>query len=179
MSCQILHTQSYISGNENLDNSFANIDTAFNKSDQMMQFQNRIQAHNISSVPSGNYDETQVHKADNADSINNNLQSILNSKQGNIAAVDKMDSRIDEVIGSIYGQKTCQPIDRNATFNPNKYGSELLEGYNGDVQYMNSTIPESTENSMSIFKLVLLLLLIAALIYGGYQIYKNNKLSWT
>ena len=181
MSCQLMpiQNQSNVSGNED-NGMFATLDTAFNKSEEMAQFQNRIQNCNIN--PTNNEDKVKT------DLVNDNLQNLISHNENK---VDKMDSSIDEVIGSIYASSVpkCLPIDRSTRFSAQKYGTELLEGYSEAIaqppmnrnslgpMYNNNLqgVAVNRNSNMSIFKLLLLVLLVAALVYGGYHIYKNSN----
>ena len=142
----------------NMLTSFATVDSAYSQSPSMKNFQNKMMCHNplIS--------QNLIDKPDQAQSINNDINALLhihNIKNSNNKIDDKMDKNIDEIIGSVYAENNY--VQKQKENNVAIYNDQY-------PQY----IPNMTNNNsgMGTFKIILLLILIAAFLYGGYWLYK-------
>ena len=130
--------------------SIATLDQAYIQSDSMKNFQDKMMSHNplLSQNLVDNPNETQ--------SINNGIDAILRAnKLDTENGSDKMDKNIDEVIGSVYEKNTrkVMPVHPPYVMEIKPYG---MDGF-------------------GLFKIILLLILLAALLYGGYWLYNNYK----
>lgn len=142
------------------DNSchFANLDVAFNPSGLMNDFQNKMVSKNPFSQKLMENDVFDI----------NDLKISQQSEE-------KIDNNIDQMIGALYNsdheftkQNGVQiPLTRQQYYLTQQHGSELLEKF-------KSHDTSCTINGMNFFKFLLLLILIAALIYGIYWLYKEN-----
>ncbi|AGC01735.1 hypothetical protein H012_gp730 [Acanthamoeba polyphaga moumouvirus] len=159
-------------------NTMAPLDTAYNNSNLMRDFQNKLSGNNT--IPINN----------NAN-INDNISNLVRNNQIlPHQSEEKIDVNVDKIVGEYYnrdddikrqlnrdtigneylypGISTVQnginfPLDRSQYYSPQVYGSELLEGYT------------NTGSGIDIWRLLLLIILIAALIYGIYWLYNNNR----
>ncbi|AGF85562.1 hypothetical protein QJ854_gp220 [Moumouvirus goulette] len=159
-------------------NTMASLDTAYNNSNLMRDFQNKLSGNNTLSI---NHDHA---------NINDNITNLRNNQILPHQSEEKIDVNVDKIVGEYYNRDndikrqlnrdtigneylypnvpTSQkginfPLDRSQYYSPQIYGSELLEGYT------------NTSSGMDIWRLLLLIILIAALIYGIYWLYNNNK----
>lgn len=173
--------------------SYAPLDAAFNQSEQMSDFQQRLATHNplISSRSMGNCQaqgDVQL-SAQSEEKINNKVDEMIGSyynrdndyaKLGDKNMYDQYrNSEIPNV------QEGIQfPLNRSQHYPANQLGSELLEKF--DSRYYNGSQQqggywEKIKNNvqkctgMTFFQLVLLVAVIVLLIYGGYWLYKNNS----
>jgi hypothetical protein len=74
------------------------------------------------------------------------------------------------------------PLTRAQYYSPGQHGSELLEDFNPQQNAQNIWENANTSQcllKMSFFKFLLLIILIAALIYGIYLLYKNGEKTHT
>lgn len=140
-----------------------------------------------------------------AEAINKNIQGVLEGFRSNQDRINMLSSDdkllnnindiivgpgIDDIIAGASGSNCLEslpqngvtfPLSRRQYYNPERLGTELLEGYDvlSDLQLAamqaNANVEQTT--GMSIFKLVLLIVLVAALIYGIYYLYTNNTSS--
>ncbi|AVL94597.1 hypothetical protein ma211 [Moumouvirus australiensis] len=156
-------------------NTMATLDTAYNNSNLMRDFQNKLSGNNTLS-----------------NNINDNISQLRNNQILPHQSEEKIDVNVDKIVGEYYNRDddikrqlnrdstgneyiypnvpTAQngvnfPLDRSQYYSPQVYGSELLEGYT------------NTGSGIDFWRLLLLIILIVALIYGIYWLYNNNKSS--
>ena len=187
-----------------LSDSYANLDTAFSESASMAEFQNKIMSHNPlfsqNLINRPHPDNEPPHTPFGPDSpllfdkprqdtlqaeiINKNIQGVLEGFGQQNKMEEKMNTSIDEVIGTMYvnddnaGSNIQFPLTRGQHYSPTQLGTSLLENYDvlTDLQteygYFNTDIEKLT--GIGIFKLILLLILIGALFYGAYWLCMNK-----
>lgn len=179
MSCQFVNRDQ---GNEvaynNSMGSFAPLDSAFSPSSSMTAFQNKMMCNNP--LLSQNIQHATAGEQENVDTsqINDGIKSLITSKQ---VPDDKTVSPIgsNKVMSpksprQLVGPGNCQVFNRNQYFDPQKYGTTLLEGYDGQpVPAYTQTTTTTTEYGMSFMRLILLIILIAVLIYAANKLYQN------
>lgn len=139
--------------------SYAPLDTAYDSSIYMNDFQNKLSQHNPLL-------QKMVNDKDQSDGLIISQQS-----------EEKLNKNIDEIIGSLYRNE--QPIcDKQSIPNKNK-SIPILNPFDPRQQtdclldYANMT--SYTLASMNIFKFILLVILIILLIYGIFLLYNDNS----
>jgi hypothetical protein len=141
--------------------SFADVQSAFSKTDTMKQFESSIKHNNPiykdNEQLSQPYDNQPSQPYDNQlEIINSNLENYLK----NIPDNDDSNPKI------IY------PLTRNQYYSPEQTGTELLEGYNAidEIQQGYSDMDDSITKytGMNIYKWILILFLLAVFIYALY-----------
>ncbi len=158
--------------------SMASLDTAYDSSNLMKDFQNKISNGNI-------------HMNQNTgNNINDSIANLIDSNKLPYQSEEKIDMNVEKIVGEYYNRdhdiqkqldrdiignqythpnvSTMQngvefPLNRSQYYSPEMHGSELLEGYS------------NVGSCMDPWRLILLIILIAALIYGLYWLYTNNK----
>lgn len=166
----------------NATGSFANLDTAFDQSVPMCQFQNRLAHNPMIAQKLADYDNDQILiSPQSEEKINSNVEKIVayydrNRDIANQISPQTAKQYINPEI-PIVQNGVSFPLNRSQHYPP-QYGSELLEGYDlqEDTQYVldsTNTVSGPTAGT-SFVKFILLILLIAILIYGAYWIYKNG-----
>lgn len=165
MSCQALQRreqydhQSFNNFSSNLGvhndstHSFADVQSAFSKTDTMKQFESSIKHNN----PIYKDNEQQSQPFDSQlEAINSNLENYLKN------IPDNNDS----------SPKIIYPLTRNQYYSPEQTGTELLEGYDvvDEIKQgysdMDDSITEYT--GMNIYKWILILFLLVIFIYALY-----------
>lgn len=135
------------------DDMYARIDNAFDKSQHMEVFQQKL---------SGN-----MQKSPTESDINRKMDDLILSSSDKRRSEENSSEK--KINNALYTKKVSYPqeypLDRNQQFNSKQYGSELLENYEQIEE------PES----MSASKIFLSIILIALLIYGVYYIYKKKS----
>ncbi len=150
---------------------YANLDDAYNKSDSMIEFQYRLTKKNSL------YDQDDGMLASpGVTSINQSLQKILTQNQTRSprrseqlsSQPENLDENVDEIMNSLYTPEASYPpvypLYRTERYDPDRTGSELLEGF--------VTV---TDNGMGTFRTILWILLIAVVIYGIYYLYTETS----
>ncbi len=183
-----------IQGNNNGVGSLAPLDSAFNYSQSMSNFQNDLIAKNpllAHSVVSDSNVNSGINKKINSlikecgecerpqSGSNPDLHNLLSQQ-----SEEKINNGVDEIIKSINNPNLEHSVtkasapQRGQRFQSDSYGSELLEKFNGVQTIPATPVMLNTTTytqGMGMFRTILLLVLIAILIYAIYWLYKNNK----
>ena len=180
----------------NSSGSFATLDTAFAPSATMSDFQNRMASHNPLMTQKSVNNETS--------NINDNIQMLMRQQDDILISPqseEKINNNVDMMVGALYNRNNDYsrqndmatlnqymyphipvvqndinfPLTRAQHYPAQQYGTELLEDFNlqQDAQNLNSTSRCMT--GMNLLKFILLIILIAALIYGIYWLYKGGS----
>lgn len=194
MSCQTIHTRDNIDYENgpfgNSIGSFAPLDTAFNYSAPMAEFQNKLINQNPLLIKNDNIipeSETKITiSPQSEEKINNNVDEIINSYYnrdkdiGNLTSFATNKQYVYPNIPVVQNGIRF-PLTRNQHYSLDKHGSELLEDFNlgQDAQdiWDNTNTTSYSITGMSFFKFILLLILIAILVYAIYWLYKTGSLS--
>jgi len=183
MSCHIgQNMEQTVLGRTN--GSFATLDTAFDQSPHMSDFQNRLMNHNPL---------LSQHFADNQNvAICSSPHSgMLISPQSE----EKINHNVDVMVGALYNRNADFmnqnaspsikmggvniPLNRTQRYTSQQHGSELLENFNleQDARNVWENTNQTSQNitGMSFLKFVLLLFLIALFIYGIYWLFNQGR----
>lgn len=126
---------------------FATIDTAYNSSALMNDFQNKL--------------SNQTTQTDNSPNINQNLQSLMNDSNISPQSEELINYNADQMVGALYDHtKNPEPVTQTNEIEPkpNQHPIYVVQ-----------------QDNHSTFKFFLLVLLVIVLIYGLYKLYKSNE----
>src|SRR5271170_5090777 len=143
-------------------NSFADVQSAFNKSDTMKHFESQMKYKNPLYE---NSEKMSHHYDEQLETINANLENYLK----NVSDESDESSQINF------------PLTRNQYYSPTQTGTELLEGYDviENIQQgytdMDEAIAKCT--GMNIYKWILILLLLAIFVYALYCVCHSPSVS--
>lgn len=203
MSCNTVHNNRTNINYENVGpygnsyGSFAPLETAYAPSDTMSDFQNKMASNNLTAAPDlGNNINNNVQLL-----VKQYQDDMTISPQSE----EKINSNVDMMIGALYNRNADYsqqnsanankqylypqipvvqnginfPLTRAQHYTAQQHGSELLENFNleQDINNAWNNANNTTENltGMNLFKFILLVILIAALVYAIYWLYQNGK----
>lgn len=170
---------------------YANLETAYAKSDHMIKFQHKLQEGNdvyepseMSSapqVPPVSQTTQHISQPPSASNTNMSVKQFIHKKNENIAPVRKHrhnrsapevfdQTIIDELSGALFTPVPTYPhiypLYRDTRFDAYATGSNLLERFGDD---------DGSSTGMGLFRAILWIVLILAIIYGFYYLYTEQS----
>lgn len=166
--------------------SLASFDYAFGESEQMAMFQNKMRQDNPIYSPTDNIPPhapfgNEAIKMETA-AINRDMKKMM-GEHFQQSSETQYELNKNPMVGSIavnekkYPASVCNtnvqfPLTRMQHYNAQKLGTNLLEGFD-PLTGLEYNVKETT--GMSLFKLILLIILIGALIYGAYYLCNSEE----
>jgi len=180
MSCHDFHNKNQINNIEPSGNSsdlFATLDTAYNQSPYMDNFQSKIINNNSQIIQNQDPNEDILIFPQSEQKINNNVDEMMGLYYNRNLSDQKSNKQY--MYPHIPTVQNGVQFPLNRTHRQQSIDSALLEKFNLQQDahniWNNTNSTSYSATGMSFFKLILLLILIAALIYAGYFLYKSNS----
>ena len=163
----------------NSSGSFATLDVAYNHSLPMSDFTNKMMKRNpLTRDQSCDHDD--IISSQSVDKINNNIDEMVGAIYNRDVDIAKQTSPSKQQSyphSPVMKNGVTMPLNRSQTY-PSHLGSELLENFDLNQitqEFNNRTDKVHCATGRNILKFILVVIIILALLYAGYCLFKKNS----